>query len=71
MYGEEKRIHETRCDHIPFYSLLGCKLAVLAVEKPGRDVTDGRTVLAGSVCGRGRDGESETKIKKRLRCCTT
>ncbi len=72
MYGEELRTYnETRYDHIPVYSPPGGKPAVLAVEKPGRDVTDGRTVLAGSVCGRGRDGESETKIKKRLRCCTT
>lgn len=55
--------NETRCDHIPVYSPPGGKPAVLAVEKPGRDAPDGRVVLAGGVCGRGRDGVSETKIK--------
>ena len=48
--------NETRCDHIPVYSPPGGKSAVLAVEKPGRDDPDGRAVLAGGVCGRGRDG---------------
>ena len=48
--------NETRCDHIPVYSPPGGKSAVLAVEKPGRDASDDRAVLAGGVCGRGRDG---------------
>lgn len=65
MYGEELRTYnETRYDHIPVYSPPGGKPAVLAVEKPGRDAFDGRTVLAGGVCCRGRDGVSE-KVKKK------
>ena len=55
--------HETRCDHIPFYSPSGGKPSILAVEKSGRDDPDGWTVLAGGICGRGRDGISEKKIK--------
>lgn len=55
--------HETRCDHIPFYSPSGGKPSVLELEKSGRDAFDGRTVLAGGVCGRGWDGISEKKIK--------
>ena len=63
MYGEEKRIHETRCDHIPFYSLPDSKPSILELGPPVRHDTDGRSVLDGSVLLRGRDGISETKIK--------
>jgi len=55
--------NETRCDHIPFYSPSNSEPSILAVEKPGRDAPDGRVVLAGGVCGRGRDGVSEMKKK--------
>ena len=54
--GQRKVKDETRCDHIPFYSPPGSKPPILAVEKPGRDAFDGRTVLAGGVRGCGRNG---------------
>lgn len=49
-------VNETRCNHIPVYSPPGGKSANLAVEKPGRDAPDSRTVLAGGVRGCGGDG---------------
>lgn len=48
----------------PFYRAPDSKSSVLELEKSGRDDSDGWTVLAGGVCGRGWDGVSETIKKK-------
>lgn len=71
MYGEEERIHETRCNHIPIYSSPDSKPSILELGPPVRHDPDGRSVLDGSVLLRGRDGVSETIIEKGPRSCSS